>query len=98
VIHEEYDLDDGTSKVTVLMGYDRIKKQVINLGFRTDGGNRTLIFSSSMSKGKAVGDSPTGEDWKSDFEIEKDGDVWTFHFNAASPQAKDFLIRLKRKP
>jgi hypothetical protein len=98
VIHEEYDLDDGTNKLTALMGYDRIKKQVVNLGFRTDGGNRTMIYSTSMTKGKMKGDGPKGEVWKSDFLIKKKGDVWTSDFKATSPEARDFSIRLSRKP
>ena len=98
ILHEEYDLDDGTNKLTALMGYDRIKKQVVNLGFRTDGGNRTMIYSTSMTKGKVKGDGPKGEVWKSDVEIKKDGNEWTFDFTATSPEARDFTIRMRRKP
>ena len=98
IIHEEYDLDDGTNKLTALMGYDRIKKQVVNLGFRTDGGNRTLIFSETMTEGKGTGDGPDGEVWNSDFRIKKNGNELTFDFEATSPEARDFSIRLRRKP
>jgi hypothetical protein len=98
VIHEEYDLDDGTAKLTALMGYDRIEKQVINLGFRTDGGNRTLTYADNMTEGKLTGDGPDGKVWNSDFLIKKNGEEWTFHFKGTSPAAKDFLIRLRRKP
>ena len=97
IFHEEYDLPDGTNRLTALMGYDRINKQVLNLGFRTDGGNRTVIFSENMTEAKTVGDGPDREDWKSDVEIKKDGDEWTFLYKATSPEAKDFSIRLKRK-
>ena len=97
IFHEEYDLPQGKVMLTALMGYDRINKQVINLGFRTDGGNRTVVYSDNMTEAKTVGDGPNREDWKSDVEIKKDGDVWTFLYKATSPQAKDFSIRLKRK-
>lgn len=97
IFHEEYDLEDGTGKLTAIMGYDRINKQVVNLGFRTDGGNRTVVFSKNMTEAKAVGDGPNRENWKSDVEVKKDGDEWTFLYKATSPEAKDFSIRLKRK-
>ena len=98
VIHEEYDFDDGTNKVTALMGYDRIKKQVVNLGFRTDGGNRTLTFSKTMTEGKGTGDGADGQTWNSDFIVKRDGDDMIFDFKGTSPEAKDFSIRLRRKP
>ena len=98
IFHEEYDLEDGTGKVTAMMGYDRIKKRVVNLGFRTDGGNRTLIYAKSMTEGKVTGDGPKGEVWRSDFEVKKNDDEWTFIYKATSPEARDFSIRLRRKP
>ena len=98
VIHEEYDIDDTTNKITALMGYDRIEKQVVNLGFRTDGGNRTLTFSETMTEGKGTGDGPEGQIWNSDFVVKRVGEEMIFDFKGTSPEAKDFSIRLRRKP
>jgi hypothetical protein len=98
IFHEEYDLEDGTGKLTAIMGYDRINKQVVNLGFRTDGGNRTVIYPNNLAEGKSTGDGPKGEVWNSDVMIRKNDDVWNFYFKATSPEARDFSIRLRRKP
>ncbi len=96
IIHEEYNVGGQPSKITALMGYDRIQEHVTNLGFRTDGGNRTLTYADKCVSGKGTGDSPDGKTWKSDFKIEKNGNEWAFIFDGTSPEAKDFVIRLQK--
>ena len=97
VIHEEYNVDDVPSKLTALMGYDRIKKQMINLGFRTDGGNRTLTYDAGHLSGKITGDNPDGQIISGKFIIDKSDEGWsTIKFTLASPAAADFVIRLRK--
>ena len=84
------------SKLTAIMGYDRINKHVVNLGFRTDGGNRTLTYADGYVSGKGTGDGPDGQVWNSNFKIDKRETEWAFEFEGTSPAAKDFVIRLRK--
>jgi hypothetical protein len=96
IIHEEYSVGGEPGKITALMGYDRIKKQVVNIGFRTDGGNRTLTYADGYVSGKGTGDGPEGQTWNSRFKIVKGETEWAFEFKGTSPDAKDFVIRLRK--
>ena len=96
IFHEEYRVGGQPSKLTAIMGYDRIKKQVVNLGFRTDGGNRTLTYDDELLSGKRQGDGPEGQIWNSDFNIVKGETEWVFAYKGTSPEAKDFMIRLRK--
>ena len=71
VIHEEYVINGQKSQVTVLFGWDRIKKRLTNWGLRGDGGNRTLIYDEGFLKGSVVGDMPDGTPFKGRFFVTK---------------------------
>ena len=97
IIHEEYSVGGQPGKITALMAYDRIKKHVVNIGFRTDGGNRTLTFDEGYAKGKITGDGPNGELSESNFTIDKSGGVeWVIKFKGVSAGAVDFMMRLRK--
>jgi hypothetical protein len=96
VIHEEYSVGGEPGKITALMGYDRIKKRVVNHGFRTDGGNRTLTYADDYVTAKGTGDNPDGQPWNSDIKIEKSDKELVFKFKGTSPPAQDFVIRVRK--
>ena len=96
VMHEVYEIGGQTNMLTALLAYDRIQKHVVNVGYRTDGGNRTLVYSDDLQSGKVSGDGPDGEDWRSDFTIVKHASEWVFKSKARSPEARDFEIRMTK--
>ena len=97
IIHEEYGPGAITSKITALMAYDRIKNHVVNIGFRTDGGKRTLTFADDYGHGKGTGDGADGTLWESNFTIDKSGGAeWVLKFDGVSAGAVDFVLRLRK--
>ncbi|TWU34844.1 hypothetical protein [Novipirellula artificiosorum] len=98
IIHEEYDnIEGGTNKVTALVGYDRLNRQIVNLGFRTDGGNRTMTFTDSVFKAKMTGDDLEGKASSCDVVVKRNEGEMTFVFKGVSPDGEDMLIQVQRK-
>ena len=98
IIHEEYITPSGENhKITAVMGYDSTTKHVVNTGFGTGGGNRTLTFDDGFTKGrmKGSGDTPDAIA-ESKFEIEKNATEWVFTFDGVSPPGNKMVIRLRK--